>query len=129
MARNQNDGILQTATATADLTGKSGYGIALDTSNVDQVVIGNAQTTKNIGVLIVEGVAGQRVTFKPFHALGTATVIYGGTVAVGDWLTLDSAGKFIATTTDKDQVVGRAKEAGSAGEYHEVYLESFTLSA
>lgn len=124
-----NDGAWQSAIATASLAGKAGYGVALDTSNVGQVIIANAQTTKNIGVLMEEGVAGQRVSFKPFHAQGTVTVIYGGSVSIGDWLTVDSNGKFIATTTNHDHVLGRAKEAGSSGEYHEIYLEDFTLSA
>ena len=127
MAKLRNEFTVQSFIATADLTGKEGYGVALDTSNANQVVIANAQTTKTIGILYEEGVAGQRVSVIAPQE-GTATVVYGGTVAIGDWLTVDSAGKFIATTTDKDLVLARAKEAGATGESHEAILAYFTLS-
>lgn len=43
-------------------------------------------------------------------------VTLGGTVAAGDWLTSDSQGRAIATTTTGNQVIGRAAKAGVVGD-------------
>lgn len=43
-------------------------------------------------------------------------VTFGGNVAVGDWLTSDSNGRAIATTTTGNQVIGRADVAGVLGD-------------
>lgn len=43
-------------------------------------------------------------------------VVLGGTVAAGDWLTSDSVGRAIATTTTGHQVIGRAEIAGVVGD-------------
>jgi len=121
MAKLRNEFTVQSFIATADLTGKEGYGVALDTSKANQVVIANAQTLPTIGILYEEGVAGQRVSVI-LPQEGTATVIYGGTVAIGDKLTVDASGKFITTTTAGDIVLAIAKEAGASGEFHEAIL-------
>jgi hypothetical protein len=123
MAKLYNESRYQSFLATADLTGKAGYAVALDGSNPGQVVLANAQTNKAIGILLVEGVAAQRVTVLLSNGQGTAAAVYGGTVAIGDALTPDSTGKLITTTTSGDQIVARAKVAGVTGEVHEVLLE------
>lgn len=122
-----NEGRYLSFIAGADLTGKAGYAVALDTANADKVVLANAQTLPTIGILIEEGIAGQRVTVCTLQ-VGTAAVMYGGDVAIGDKLTPDSTGKLIATTTDKNQVVSIAKEAGATGQRHEAILANYTLS-
>lgn len=53
---------------------------------------------------------------------GTTKVICGDTVAIGDWLTTDSSGKAIATTTDGNIVIGRALYAGGADDIVEVQM-------
>jgi hypothetical protein len=123
MAKLYNESRYQSFIATADLTGKAGYAVALDGSNAGQVVLANAQTNKAIGILLVEGIAGQRVTVLLSNGQGTAAAVYGGTVAIGDALTPDSTGKLIATVVAADQIVARAKVAGLTGETHEVLLE------
>lgn len=106
---------------TVDLTGKAGYAIAIDTANANQVTLANAQTLPIIGILLTEGKANDVVT-TIMGQEGTARVIYGGTVAIGDKLTADANGKLITTTTAGDQVIAIALEAGSAGEYHEAMM-------
>jgi hypothetical protein len=123
MAKLYNESRYQSFIATNDLTGKAGYAVALDGSNDGQVVLANAQTNKAIGILLVEGVAGQRVTVLLSNGQGTAAAVYGGNVSIGDALTPDTTGKLITTTTAADQVIARAKHAGASGETHEVFLE------
>lgn len=112
--------------ATADLTGKLGYAMALDTANANSVIIANAQTTKTIGILLSEGKAGDAVNVL-LAQYGTARAIYGGTVAIGDRLTPDASGRLITTVTAGDQVIATAKEAGAINEYHEVILDKFKV--
>jgi len=60
--------------------------------------------------------------------IGTSKVVAAGAIAIGDWVTTDSAGKAVATTTDKDTVVGRALEASAADkDVIEILLMHFTL--
>lgn len=47
---------------------------------------------------------------------GTAKVVAGGSISAGDYLTTDGNGKAVATTTDGDQVIGVAVEAGDASD-------------
>src|SRR6266849_1048962 len=120
--RKYNETRNRTFLNTADLTGKAGYVMAYDTSNVEQVVVANAQTLPICGILLVENqqtLTKSRVTVVT-GSLGTVQGVYGGTISIGDWLTADTAGKLITTTTNKDHVVARALEAGSTGEIHPV---------
>lgn len=61
---------------------------------------------------------------------GTTKVIAGGTITVGAWVTSDTNGKAIATTTDKDVVIGRFLGTASAasGDIIEVALGIHTGS-
>lgn len=61
---------------------------------------------------------------------GTAKVKAGGTITVGAWVTSDTNGLAVATTTDKDVVIGRYLGAAScaSGDIIEVQLGIFTLS-
>ena len=54
--------------------------------------------------------------------LGTSKVIAGGAITVGAWVTTDSSGEAVATTTDGDIVIGRALEAADDGDIFEVQL-------
>lgn len=56
-------------------------------------------------------------------------VEYGGNVTGGDWLTSDSVGRAIATTTDGDNVIGRAETSGVLGDHGSVFIAPGTYSA
>jgi hypothetical protein len=104
----------------ADLTGKLFYIVKQDTT-AQQVVLAAAGTDKIFGVLSRLNAAGSTavgatVNVHARNASGTFKVICGGTVAIGDQLTSDSAGKAVATTTSGDHVLGEACEAGVAGQ-------------
>jgi hypothetical protein len=92
------------------------------------VILAAAATDKIIGVLRNKPAVGQGALVQ---FLGTAKVIAGGTITVGAWVTSDSSGKAVATTTDKDVVIGKYIGTASAvsGDIIEVQLFQFTLSA
>ncbi len=118
-------GFTKTLTSAADLSAKAGYIVKLDASgNLD---LAAAATNLIVGVL--ESNDGGSGATGVYQFLGTVKVKLGGTVAIGDFVTADSAGKGVATTSDHAVVVGRALEAGVAGDMIEVQLGIFTLSA
>lgn len=92
------------------------------------VILAAAGTDKLLGVLQNKPAVGAAALVR---FLGTAKVIAGGTISVGAWVTSDSAGKAVATTTDKDVVLGKYIGTASAasGDIIEVQLGVFTLSA
>ncbi len=117
-------GFTKTLTSAADLSAKAGYIAKIDTSgNLD---LAAAATNKIVGV--IESNDGGSGATAVYQFLGTVKVKLGGTVAIGDWVTADSAGKGVATTTDKDVAIGRALEAGVSGDMIEVQLGIMTLS-
>lgn len=62
---------------------------------------------------------------------GTTKVIAGGAINPGAWVTSDGNGAVIATTTDKDVVLGKylGTAAAAASDIIEVQIHIFTLSA
>lgn len=62
---------------------------------------------------------------------GTTKVIAGGAINPGAWVTSDGDGKAIATTTDKNVVLGKylGTAAAAANDIIEVQIHIFTLSA
>ena len=61
---------------------------------------------------------------------GIAEVICGSAVAIGDWVTADSAGKAVpvgSTGGTNYQTIGRALLAGSTGDIIPVHLSNQTL--
>lgn len=92
------------------------------------VILSAAATDKHVGVLENKPAVGKAALVQ---IAGTAKVIAGGTIAVGAWVTSDSNGKAVATTTDKDVVIGKYLGSASAasGDIIEVQLGIFTLSA
>jgi len=91
------------------------------------MILAAAATDKIVGVLMNKPAVGAAANVQ---IGGTAKVIAGGTIAVGAWVTSDSAGKAVATTTDKDVVLGKYLGTASAasGDIIEVQLGIFTLS-
>ena len=112
------NGFTKTLTAGEDLSAKATYIGQLDASG--NLEVGEGATDLIVGVIIAnEGGSGAAATYQ-FG--GTAKVKIGGTVAIGDFVTSDSAGLAVATTTDGDVIIGRALEAGSANDVIEVQL-------
>ena len=85
------------------------------------------------------GISGQGTRFAPWdelddgnHAIVTENVVVkqdgekrvklelGGTVTIGQWVTSHTDGTGLASTTDRDNVVGKARMGGVAGEIIEV---------
>lgn len=91
-------------------------------------ILAAAGTDKLLGVLQNAPAVGGAAVVR---FLGTTKVIAGGTIGVGAWVTSDSAGKAVATTTDKNVVLGKylGTASASAGDIIEVQLGIFTLSA
>lgn len=54
---------------------------------------------------------------------GPTKVVVGGTVAVGDRLGTDTAGKAVALTADKARVMGVCMQAGAAGDTVQMLLK------
>ena len=124
MSTSQSGNTL-TKIAVAALSGKQFYIMQIDSAG--KIAISSSATQKHVGVLQNSSpiAAGEHCTVQ---TRGGSKVIYGGTVDEGAWLTSDGNGKAIATTTDKDVVIGKALVAGVAGDIGEVDLGIFTLS-
>lgn len=60
---------------------------------------------------------------------GVAEVEYGGNVTRGDWLTADSDGKAVATTTAAANAIGKAMVSGVAGDIGSVLLAPASIAA
>lgn len=102
--------------AAADLSAKQYYFVKVDTSG--KIALAAAATDAIVGVLQNTPASGEQATYR-FG--GTAKIVLGGTVDEGEWVTSDSNGKGVATTTDGNIAV-RALEAGVAGDIIEVQL-------
>lgn len=92
------------------------------------LVLAGANGTGAVGVLQNKPAVGAAALVR---FLGTSKVVCSGTIAVGAWVTSASGGTAIATTTDKDTVIGRylGVAAAASGDVIEVQLGIFTLSA
>ncbi len=110
--------------AGEDMTAKKYY-IVQQAADGD-IEVGEGATDLLVGVL-----QNKPNTDEPalYRFAGTTKVIVAGAIAIGDWITSDSAGKAVATTTDKDTVIARALEASAADlDVIEIQLAIFTLS-
>lgn len=92
------------------------------------IIIAAAATDKFIGVLENKPAVGSAALIR---IGGTAKVIAGGAINPGAWVTSDGSGQAIATTTDKDVVLGMyiGSAAAASGDLIQVKLGVFTLSA
>jgi len=92
------------------------------------MILAAAGTDKIVGVLQNKPAVGKAALVR---FLGTTKVVAGGAIPVGSWVTADSNGKAVATTTDKDVVLGTYIGTGAAasGDIIEVRLGIHTLSA
>lgn len=100
-----------------DLSAKQFYIVQQDANG--DIEVAEGATDLLVGVLQNAPASGEMATYR---FIGTTKVIAGGTIAVGDWVTTDSAGKAVATTTDGDVVIGKALDAAVASDIFEVQL-------
>ena len=103
--------------AGEDMTAKQFFIVQL-AADAD-VEVAEGATDLIVGVLQNAPDTGEQATYR-FG--GTTKVSAGGTIAVGDWVTTDSAGEAIATTTDGNIVIGRALAAAVDGDIVEVQM-------
>lgn len=114
----------KTFLASEDLSAKQYYIMQMDSSG--DCEIGEGATDLLIGVLQNTPESGQAANVR---FAGTSKVLAAGAISIGDWVTTDSAGKAVATTTDKNVVIGKALEAATnAGDIIEIEMSIFTLS-
>lgn len=112
MATFTDGGSFVTRPAGADLSLKQYYIVKEQTDRT--LVLASAATDKLFGVVQLGAATGGNVSVCSRNSGATFKVIAGGTIAVNDMLTSDSAGKAVATTTTGDEVIGVAQEAASA---------------
>lgn len=114
----RNVGFFNSLTAGEDLSAKQYYIGQLDASG--NLEVGEGATDLLVG--IIENNDGGSGAPASYQHTGVAKVIAGGSISIGDWVTSDSAGKAVATTTDTEIVIGRALEAADSGDIIAVQL-------
>ena len=108
----------RTLVAGEDMSTKKYYIVQLAATGLIEVAEG--ATDLIVGVLQNKPLAGEGALFRYG---GSSKVVAAGVVAIGDFVTTDSAGKAVATTTDGNVVIGRALEASATdGDIIEVQL-------
>lgn len=121
-----------TALAGADLHA-SGYYIAkLDSSG--NAVLASASTDEIVGVIdqtqqagpVPQSTSGGEVTIAIVNGTGTGKVIAGGSITKDGYLTTNSSGQAVTTTTTGDRVFGRARYAANSGDIFE-YVKMFFI--
>ena len=79
-----------------------------------QVVPSAASTDKHIGVIQNTPTSGDTADVLLINQMGTGKVQVGGAVNIGDYLTADSSGHAVATTTGGDIIIGMALTAATS---------------
>lgn len=126
MSKSIRDFETNFVTGATTLAAKQYYVVKQHTDGT--AILSAAATDKHVGVLQNKPAVGAAALVR---FLGTTKAVSGGAIAVGSWVTSDSAGKVIATTTDKDVVIGKylGTAAAASGDIVEIQLGIFTLSA
>jgi len=91
--------------------------------------LASAATDWLLGVIMNTPKSGENVEVFGRQGGGTGKVVLGGTVTRGAFLTADAAGKAVATTTVGNEVLGRAIQAGVAGDIIEFIPSSQRFAA
>ncbi len=108
------------AAAAADFTGKR-YTIVKTDSNGD-IVNASAATDAILGVIDNEPTLGRTADVVTVNSDGTFKVKAGGVISKDAYLTSDSNGAAVATTTTGNRVFGRALTSAVSGQIVE-YLK------
>lgn len=121
-------GPTKTFKSAASLVDKRYYVVYVSAKGV--VTIGSAATQKPLGTIVNKPQAGVGANIEVQLPTGGSTgkVIAGGTIAIGDKLTTDSAGKAVATTSAGNYVFGVALEPADSGDIFE-YMPHFEKHA
>jgi hypothetical protein len=115
---NENLVYIETFTAAADQSAKTGYLVEL-TTTANQVSVANGAGDKVVGVIVNGGsAAGDATTVA---VLGRARCIAGDTVTAGDSISTMNNGKADLATTGQYSI-GRALSSAAADEYFEILL-------
>jgi hypothetical protein len=93
-------------------------------SDEGHVALAAAATDKSVGIAMSPVTAAEDA-IEVAMAGGGAKGLLGGTVAFGDYLASDAAGKLVATTTANDKVVAQALQAGVVNDLISVQVVSF----
>lgn len=116
----------ETVNIATDLSDKEYFAVNYSADNTVAIA---ADATK-VPYILVEGVDGSSAAdIGTIAPEGSYKFKLGGTVAVGDKLTSDSAGKWIKTITDKDNYGAVAKQAGVADDIVEGDINRGMISA
>jgi hypothetical protein len=108
--------------ANADLSTKKGY--CVKTDNNGKIVLASAATDKILGVLADGGrVAGDNVDVVLINGSGTYKAIAAGAISKDAYITSDSAGKVVSTTTTGNHVIGQAMQAATGDGQQIEYLK------
>lgn len=100
--------------AAADLSTKKNYIVKLDASG--NVVLAAAATDAILGVLANAPKLNDTADVALVNGDGTFLVVAGGTITKDAYLTTNSSGQAIATTSAGDRVIGRALTAAVTGD-------------
>lgn len=126
MTKSIRDFEMNMTTGSSSLATKQFYVVKQHTDGT--AILSAAATDKHVGIVQNKPAVGAAALVR---FLGTSKAVAGGTISVGAWVTADSNGKVVATTTDKDVVLGKYLGTASAasGDIVEIQLCIHTLSA
>jgi hypothetical protein len=112
-------GLTTSREAGEAMTDKQHFIVQLDATG--KIEVAEGATDLIVGVLQNTPDTGEQATYA---FTGVAKVKCGGTVGIGAFVTSDTGGKAVATTTDGDIVIGRhiGTVAGADGDLIEVQL-------
>lgn len=126
MAQSIRDFERSFTTGATTLIAKQYYAVKQHTDGT--LILAAAGTDKLLGILQNKPAVGAPGLVR---FAGTSKAVSGGVITVGAWVTSDANGALVATTTDKDVVIGKylGTASAAAGDIIEVQLGIFTLSA
>lgn len=104
--------ITRLADPSTDLSGKRYYIVKQQTDR--SLVLASASTDELFGVINHPAIAGGEVSVVGRNADGTFKVVAGAAITAQTYLTTDSSGRAVSTTSSGDQLIGIAQEAASA---------------
>lgn len=106
----------------SDMSALQFCGVILDSANAFGVKAPTGTGQEIIGVLQNKPLSGEAAEIMTH---GITKIVLGGTVAVGDALYCDAAGKFqLSVAADGKQIVGYALQAGALNEVVSMFLNA-----
>ncbi len=110
----RTEGNRKTYKAAADYRLKQYYIMYLSAEGV--VTIASAASQLLIGTLENKPNIDENAEVFLNNSNGTGKVIAGGSITLGQYLTADSSGKAVATTSAGDHLIGKALQAADSGD-------------